>query len=265
MASRPWRSAVPWLFRTLVWLNLRRVVTVALTPAMFSYKTGHLSSAVRLRAEDASGKPLPWYSYPAIDFLRARDYSKASVLEFGGGQSTLWWAARASTVVTLERDPRWCGYLSKRTPANVALHLIGDANASKSIVAGTTFDIIVIDGDDRYDSAEFSPGLLAPRGAIILDNADVNWGTKHKPKTAQGMQYGIIDLFRDAGWSRVDFFGHAPGVLLPECTSIFFKGDCFLFDGAQLMPVKLVEAGMPPRGYAALYDPVAQKGRSQPR
>jgi hypothetical protein len=27
----------------------------------------------------------------------------------------------------------------------------------------------------------------------------------------------------------VDFYGHAPGVILPHCTSVFFKGSAFVF------------------------------------
>jgi hypothetical protein len=27
----------------------------------------------------------------------------------------------------------------------------------------------------------------------------------------------------------VDFYGHAPGVILPHCTAVFFKGRAFVF------------------------------------
>jgi hypothetical protein len=35
--------------------------------------------------------------------------------------------------------------------------------------------------------------------------------------------------FRDSGLSRVDFYGNAPGVVLPHCTSIYFRAT-FVFD-----------------------------------
>ncbi|MFT6408402.1 MAG: hypothetical protein ACJAQ6_001820 [Arenicella sp.] len=50
-------------------------------------------------ARDVSA--IPWYTYPSIDFLKFRDFSNKTVLEFGGGQSTLWRASKASSVVTL--------------------------------------------------------------------------------------------------------------------------------------------------------------------
>ena len=58
-----------------------------------------------MRAVDKKGDPIPWYTYPAIDFLLLRDYRDKNILEFGSGQSTLWWAARAKFVLSLEEDP----------------------------------------------------------------------------------------------------------------------------------------------------------------
>jgi hypothetical protein len=50
--------------------------------------SGHFRSSVNGKALSQAGVPLPWYTYPAIDFLTQRDFRGRSVLEFGGGQST---------------------------------------------------------------------------------------------------------------------------------------------------------------------------------
>jgi hypothetical protein len=47
-------------------------------------------------------------------------------LEFGAGQSTLWWARQAEKVVSFEADRSWDAHLSKQIPANVSLHLVDD-------------------------------------------------------------------------------------------------------------------------------------------
>ena len=84
------------------WLSnpVRNVVTAVLTPITTSYRTGHFRSSLKMAAVTRQGDPLPWYTYPAIDFLKDRNYAGKTVLEFGGGQSTLWWAAHAASVVT---------------------------------------------------------------------------------------------------------------------------------------------------------------------
>src|SRR5262245_4561702 len=77
---------------------LRRVGTAILTPILFTVHQGHFRSALARKAVDATGHPLPWYTYPAIQFLSAKDFCGRRVLEFGAGQSTLWWSARAGQV-----------------------------------------------------------------------------------------------------------------------------------------------------------------------
>src|SRR6187399_2329614 len=43
---------------------------------------------------DASGERLPWFTYPAIEYLAAFDFSDRVLFEYGSGQSTLYWAKR---------------------------------------------------------------------------------------------------------------------------------------------------------------------------
>ena len=91
------------------WLSnpIRNVVTAVLTPIRYSYRTGHFRSSLKMAAVTRHGDPLPWYTYPAIDFLKDRNYAGKTVLEFGGGQSTLWWATHAASVVTFEASAKW--------------------------------------------------------------------------------------------------------------------------------------------------------------
>ena len=170
---------------------------------------------------------IPWYTYPAIDFLSQKNFADRSVLEFGSGNSTLWWAQHARRIVALENDPAWYEKVSKSMPANVSLHHVADfslAGAEAHIGEGP-FDIIVVDGFDRFKAAQIAVTLLAKGGAIIVDNAEGFWG--------QEGTYPIMDLLRQRGFSRVDFYGFAPGVIRRHCTSIAFHGNTFLFDGVE--------------------------------
>jgi hypothetical protein len=168
---------------------------------------------------------MPWYTYPAVDFLRAKSLANYRVLEFGGGQSTIWWAARAREVVALEEDPAWCAKLATLLPANASLRQISPTPAAMTdaLSREAPFDILVVDGLDRLHAARLALDLMAPQGAILFDNSEGYWGPPPS--------YPIIDLFRDAGFSRVDFYGYAPGVVLPHCTSLFFHGSCRLLSG----------------------------------
>lgn len=211
---------------------LRAVGTGALTPLAFSYQSGHFRSSLKSKAVDRAGKPLPWYTYPAIDFLSQKEMNGRSVLEFGSGQSTLWWATRAQTVVSFESDEEWFNYVRKQVPDNVTLILTDDDAADvPGKLEGSGFDVIVVDGLDRLSVAKMSTSFLRKGGAVILDNSEGYWG--------QDGEYPIIDFFRANGYSRVDFYGYAPGVILPSCTSLFFKDNCFLLSSAE-NPARLV-------------------------
>jgi hypothetical protein len=208
------------------------VSTGILTPVVFSYHSGHFRSSLKSKAVDNSGKPLPWYTYPAIDFLRQKDMADKSVLEFGAGQSTLWWAERAKSIVSFESNRSWYCHLLGQVPAKVRfLWTDGSASNMQSEISESKFDVIIVDGVNRLICAKMSISFLNESGAVIVDNSDCYWGPDG--------EYPIIEFFRTNGFSRVDFYGHAPGVILPSCTSLFFKDSCFLLSGSE-SPAKLV-------------------------
>jgi predicted O-methyltransferase YrrM len=211
----------------LVVAPIRRIATAMLTPVAWSYHTGHFRSALKGVAVDRDGQPLIWYTYAAIEFLRYKDFTGKRVLEFGAGQSTLWWAARASEVISFEDNAAWYERLLSQMPQNVSLRLISSPAPTKEICfASGPFDIIVIDGLGRLECAQVSADLLTDDGAILFDNSEGTWGGDHDGS------YPIIDLLHAAGFSRIDFYGWCPGGIAPSCTSLFFKNRCFLLSGS---------------------------------
>jgi hypothetical protein len=69
----------------------------------------------------------------------------------------------------------------------------------------------------RYEMIEIACDLLAIDGVIVCDNAE---------------GYGFQDGFKERGLNRVDFYGNAPGVVHPHCTSLYFNPSSFVFDPA---------------------------------
>jgi hypothetical protein len=224
---RPIKShAPPAISRTI-----RSAGTAILTPVMFSLRTGHWRSSFRTKAVSASGLPVPWYTYPCIDFLKYRSYENRAVLEFGSGQSTLWWAQRAARVVAVEGDASWFEILEPEVPSNVELHLVNDDDLPsclkdvKRVLAAQSngkFDVVVIDGLQRSGLVDVAVRSVKEDGIIVCDNAE---------------SYGFYEAFKDRDFHRVDFFGNAPGVILPHCTSIFFHENAFAFAPNYEIPV----------------------------
>jgi hypothetical protein len=211
-----WFAPVKQILPVRVWQLARSVATCILAPIRFSINAGHAKSSFLMRAVDKKGDPIPWYTYPAIDFLAQRDYRDKSILEFGSGQSTLWWAARAKFVLSMEEDPHWFTETSARVPSNVEIyHVAAEIEDIEKLVQsrGIKFDVIIIDGGPRRKLVALSFKYLAPQGVIILDNAE---------------GYGFYEEIKSRECRRIDFFGFAPGVVLRHCTSMAFVNDCFL-------------------------------------
>jgi len=203
---------------------LKRAGAAFLTPIRFTLETGHLRSAIQGRAVDSKGGPIPWYTYPAIDFLSQADFSQYSILEWGGGHSTLWWAERAASVLTLETNASWFEYIRRRTlrRTNVELHLCETAEEYITMPLGRSFDWVIIDGDERLACARTALRVIRPHGGILLDDSMRYWGNK-EPATH------IADMLQRSGFWRVDFYGYAPCDWCPKCTSVFFGKESELF------------------------------------
>ncbi len=167
-------------------------------------------------------KPLPWYTYPCIEFIENKLNENFRVFEFGSGNSTLWFSERVLEVVTIENSADWFSYLQEKISTNVELQLIEDENKYASKILDYPeeyFDVIVIDGINRNKCAEYSTKRLKANGLIIFDNTD-----------NRSYDEGI-NLLISHGFKRIDFYGLVPSYTYKNCTSIFFKDDNFLSRG----------------------------------
>lgn len=206
----------------------RQLGTALIAPVSFSLGSGHLRSSFAERAMDSRGRPIPWYTYPAIAFLESLDLSELRVLEWGAGQSTLWWGERAKRVVSFEGDPSWARHVTDAVGTNVAVHAVEsslDHRVAETLEAESPFDIVVVDGLDRFGAAKRSLSVLGERGCLIQDDSEGYWGGE------ADRTYPIVETMRTAGFGRVDFYGYSPGVVSQHCTSIYFKPECALFKG----------------------------------
>lgn len=107
-------------------------------------------------------------------------------------------------------------------PENVNLHLVPKNLVDIENIAelNNSFDVIIIDGCDRFIATQKSFRLLNPEGLLIVDNSEGYWGTDGT--------YPIIDFLHGQGLLRIDLYGFTPGVIDASCTSIFFRNNSFV-------------------------------------
>jgi hypothetical protein len=184
----------------------------------FAY--GHLKSVRAGCSIDAAGDPLPWYTYPAIEYLKQFDFQHASIFEYGSGNSTMFWASRAARVISVEHNEQWYDTVRNRVPSNCTLLFRPDLRRYIESIQhfSELFDVIVVDGPargrTRFRCAELALAHLRPGGLVILDNSD--W----LPESAR--------LLRDSGLLQVDMSGFHPIGGGTQTTSLFFERTCAL-------------------------------------
>ena len=116
----------------------------------FLLTSGWIQSVSQGKPVNANNEPVPWITYPAIDFLDSIIDSDWSVFEWGSGNSTLWWSKRVKQVHATESDLNWFQEVQPRLPNNAQIsHYTSEKEYSKSIHGfdDNYFDVIVIDGD----------------------------------------------------------------------------------------------------------------------
>lgn len=186
---------------------------------MFALR-GYQRSVTDCSPIDAVGSPLPWYTYPAIEYLSQFDYSQKRMFEYGCGMSTLFWEKRVQDLVSVEDELDWQENIQKKVSSTVIFEREPGAYADAPVKYGT-FDVIVIDGS--YRNACVSPAVRCLRegGMIIADNTD--WFPE------------VTRKLRAAGLLQVDFHGLGPCNGYAWVTSVFFhRSFNFPFSGEKL-------------------------------
>jgi hypothetical protein len=187
------------MFKTIIkWLLPENYKRMIMNFKTLSTGYGQWESIKREMCIDAQKNPIPWYTYPAIEYLRQLDVSDKSVFEFGCGNSSLFWAQRAKEVISIEDNKIWYETIRKLKNDNQQVVLVEEKTDYISYISKLNrhFDIIIVDGQYRFDCANNALNYLKDKGMIILDNSD--W----YPNTSE--------LLRNHGLIEIDFSGFGP-------------------------------------------------------
>lgn len=164
---------------------------------------------------DAQGNPIPWITYPAIDFLEPRLSTSFSVFEYGAGASTLWWASKVRAVRTVEHDSNWVDAIRCRAPTHVELlHrplTPVEHYAHAATETDATYDVVFVDGRHRARCLEAAATACGEHGVIILDNSD------------RVEYHEAVSALAQLKFRRIDFHGMTPIVPRKSSTTIFYR------------------------------------------
>ena len=204
-------------------------------------KTGYLES-VASKIPVRNGLPIPWFTYPALNYLENNIPQNHRILEVGAGTSTFFWTLRGNPVTYLEFDSSWNKSISNifseldSLIPKLPLNLFDELSLDHRIELDKNFteelsalkddfsyglneyfvdqiliaDLIVIDGHYRNYFLELC-SEANPNAIVVLDNAE-------------RMEYlPGIDRMKQAGWGKIDFAGLGP-VNPYEWTTTLFLG-----------------------------------------
>ena len=167
---------------------------------------------------DKDGHPIPWYTYPAIEYLNQFDYSSKNIFEYGCGNSSLYWASRAATVTSVEDNQEWYKkWQNELQASNLEILYREESKAYENAIfeKDILFDVIVIDGKRRERCSITALKKLSSNGIIILDDSD-------RINTSQEYIQAVSTL-KEANLLQVDFYGFCPMNNYTKTTSIFFR------------------------------------------
>jgi predicted O-methyltransferase YrrM len=121
----------------------------------------------------------PWLPYDAIVWLEGVVNDKTRVFEWGSGGSTIWFAKRCHSIMTVETDRTWISILEQMARQHdlkniKAFHVAPNDPYYSSVITlqPQMFDLVFIDGKERKRCAAAAIKKVAKGGIILFDNSD---------------------------------------------------------------------------------------------
>lgn len=160
---------------------------------------------------DCLGKPIPWITYPAIEFINQFNLSECKIFEYGSGNSSKFWAKRCQQIVSVESDKKWFEQGKTALLPNQELLYQPDKDLYAQSIAkqGNQYDVVVIDGMYRLTCARMAINYLSKTGMIVFDNSD--WCPQS------------VLFLRSQNMIQIDFAGIGPSNNYAWCTTFFLR------------------------------------------
>lgn len=210
-----------WARRNLTILRLLNKFRLLTTRRnSYLYQKGWVNTLLKGFPCDKHGEPLPWMNFSFLHFIKERITENHSILEFGGGYSTLYWAKNVKCVYGIEHDKFFVETLRPKMPSNGFLLVPGEKNLLDYEQMGSLayehnnsikFDILIIDGIKRNECFHESIQYLKGEGIIIWDDS------------SRDAYFNSFEKLKSMGFKRLAFEGLKPGDRSVDETSIFYR------------------------------------------
>ena len=217
-------------------------------------RRGWLRSVQLREAVDLDG-PIPWLTYPAIDFLAGLSRPTWSVFEYGAGSSTLWWEKRVARLVSVEHDAAWAEQVRQSLKGGSADVLTAPSGAEEEPSAAADVEAFFAlglepvltsnEGHNARSGLHWEPyrGYASmigcyPKGAfdvVVVDGMARSltaWMASRWVKADGLIVFDNSDretyrpgyqLLQEAGFARIDFWGLGAVNPYEWCTSVFIR------------------------------------------
>jgi len=177
-----------------------------------------LKSVETQKPIDSENMEIPWFTFPAIEYLSQIDMRDFDIYEWGSGNSSKFFARRCRSITSIESNLEWFDYGSDNLEENQKIKLLNYQEYATEIdKENMKYDVIIIDGIDRYECAKAALNNIKKGGMIILDNSD--WNPNACELLRSSLQY-----------IEVDFHGFGPINSYSWTTSVFIDKNAKLMN-----------------------------------
>ena len=158
-----------------------------------------------------NGKPYPLLTYSFIDYFESHDFSDYHIVEFGSGNSTLYFEDKVKSLTTFETDFDW--YLKMKDSLTKTKYIYAEprqlTNGEFDLDLNNVNNIVIIDSAcNRYKLTKHVLSKGKP-AFIVLDNSDWYRNTG-----------SLISSFN---YFEVPFWGYKNTEHWESCTSLFIR------------------------------------------
>ena len=185
----------------------------------YLYASGWMQSLGAGKPIDRHGNPIPWMNLSVVAMLEERLTPDLKLFEFGSGYSTVFYAARVASVVSVEYDEVWYQAVSARMSHNTTIIFRKndtDGKYCRVIVGmGEHYDVVIIDGRDRVNCLKQSVPVLSQRGVILLDDSQ-------RERYREGIAFAL-----ERGFKALNLEGiKSAGTANDRATILYREGNC---------------------------------------
>ena len=119
-----------------------------------SDRYGYLRSIVEGYPVDSNGCIMPAYTYPAYEFLSNINFKDATLVNYLGATTAIWWAIRAKSVINIEIDQQKHWIVGTQKLNNLASINIfhDDTESYNTALESFTDDITIISMDNNRNN-----------------------------------------------------------------------------------------------------------------